>query len=116
MEATGVIHFVGSTKQVSDKFKNREFVLVVSENPQYPEYIKFEVKQDKVTLLDKFNTGQTVTVGFNLRGREYTNKTTGLVGYFNTLDAWKINAEAGGTPEYAKSVDISANDDLGLPF
>lgn len=116
MEAKGTIHFVGATKQVSDKFKNREFVLMVADNPQYPEYIKFEFKQDKVALLDKFKVGQSVAVEFNLRGREYTNKTTGVIGYFNSLDAWKINAEAGGTPEYAKPVDISGDDDSGLPF
>lgn len=114
MEAKGTIHFVGATKQVSDKFKNREFVLMVVENPQYPEFIKFEFKQDKVALLDKFKVGQTVAVEFNLRGREWKNKE-GVVQYFNTLDAWKINAEAGATPEYATPVDISANDD-SLPF
>jgi hypothetical protein len=116
MEATGKLHFVGDTKQVSDKFKNREFVLAISDNPEYIDHVKFEFKQDKVALLDKFSLGQVVTVGYNLKGREYTSKTTGVVGYFNTLDAWKINAEAGGTPEYSKAVDISGDDDLGLPF
>ncbi len=35
------------TQQISASFKKREFVVEYSENPQYPEFVKFELIQDK---------------------------------------------------------------------
>ena len=31
------------TQTIKDSFKKREFVLEYAENPQYPEYVKFEL-------------------------------------------------------------------------
>lgn len=75
--------------QVSASFKKREFVVEYSENPQYPEYLKFELIQDKCELLDKFSVDQEIDVHFNLKGRKWTDPQ-GNIKYFNTLQAWKI--------------------------
>ena len=77
--------------QVSDKFKKREFVVEVP--GQYPEVIKCELKQDKVTLLDGVPQGADVTVHFNLTGRKWTSQE-GKTSYFVTVDAWKIETDA----------------------
>lgn len=95
-ELTGKIVEISHTQQISGKFQKREFVLEHAENPQYPEYIKFEFVQDKCDLLDKFAAGQQVEVMFNLKGRRWTD-AKGEVKYFNTLQAWKINAAGQAT-------------------
>jgi single-stranded DNA-binding protein len=85
--------------QVSEKFRKREFVVEYVENPQYPEFIKFECVQDKCELLDRVAPGQQVEVSFNLRGRSYVNPQ-GQKSYFNSLQAWRIlpAADSGYTP------------------
>lgn len=72
-------------------FKKREFVVEYAENPQYPEFIKFELIQDKCEQLDGFNVGQELDIAFNLKGRKWTNPK-GEVVYFNSLQAWRIGA------------------------
>ena len=95
MEIKGKITEIFPTQEVSGSFKKREFVLEFAENPQYPEFIKLEMIQDKCSLLDGFQVGNEVSVAFNLKGRKW-NDPKGGVKYFNTLQAWKIqNASAG---------------------
>lgn len=120
MEIKGHVHEVGQTTQVSDTFKKRDLVVIVAENPQYPEYISFQAVQDKVNLFDNLSVGQEVEVSFNLRGRPWTNKE-GVTTYFNTLQAWKVTAgvqTATISQPMPAPVDISggADDDDGLPF
>jgi single-strand DNA-binding protein len=92
MDVTGVIKRISETETVSDKFKKREFVLM-DNSSQYPQFISFQLTQDKCNLLDNFSEGETIKVHFNLRGREFTTKQ-GEIKYFNTLEAWRI--EKGG--------------------
>jgi len=89
----GEVKVINDTKQVSDKFKLREFV-VTDNSGQYPQTIQFQASQDKTELLDSIQVGQQVEVFFNLRGREWTNND-GIVKVFNTLDAWKIEVQSG---------------------
>lgn len=88
----GKVKVIKETKQVSDKFKLREFV--VTTEGDYPQVINFQASQDKTELLDSIQVGQQVEVFFNLRGREWTNPQN-EVKVFNTLDAWKIEVQAG---------------------
>jgi hypothetical protein len=106
----GVIKVIRQTQQVSEKFSKREFVVTDISDDKYPQDIMFELKQDKVTFLDNFGKGQEVEVSFNLKGREWTSPQ-GEVKYFNTLDAFKIEA-IGGSPV---AIDMSS-DDEDLPF
>lgn len=125
MQISGFVHEVGATQQVSDSFKKRDLIVVVSENPQYPEYIKVEATQDKVALFDGLNPGDGVTVDFNLRGRPWTNKE-GVTSYFNSLVAWKLAKTGVNTPSASPSTNqpavniaedaASAPDDDDLPF
>src|SRR5690554_2375317 len=80
------------TTRVSDKFQKREFAVEYAENPSYPEYLKFELIQDKCGLLDQYKVGQQIHIHFNLKGRKWTDPQ-GSVKYFNTLQAWKITAD-----------------------
>ena len=123
MEITGKIKLKGNMQQVSEKFKKREFVLT-DDSSQYPQFIQFELTQDKCALLHKFNEGDEVKVLFNLRGREWTNKE-GQVKYFNSLQAWKMEKtgsnSAGNMPdsfseEPPASFSSNANEPDDLPF
>lgn len=91
-EVRGKIKFIGTTQQVSDKFSKREVVVTTDE--QYPQHISIEFNQDKCSVLDKYSVGNDVTVGINLRGREYTNPNTGEVKYFNSIQGWNIKNNA----------------------
>lgn len=84
METTGTLAVKFDSQTVSEKFKKRDFVVEVTEG-NYTQKILFQLTQSKVDLLDNFEEGQTITVKFNLKGKEYNGK------YYNTLEAWKIN-------------------------
>ena len=117
MQLTGIIKVKKDEQAVSDKFRKRDFVLT-DNSSQYPQHISFQATQDRCSLLDGVNVGDTVTVHFNLRGREWTSPQ-GEIKYFNTLEAWKIDRTApGSTPsqpaEYAENIPAQDKDDL--PF
>ena len=98
MEVKGKIVEILKTQQVTDTFKKREFVLEFAENPQYPEFVKFEMIQDKCSLLDNYQVGNEVTISFNLKGRKW-NDPKGGVKYFNTLQAWRVQSGAAENPQ-----------------
>ncbi|MGW8123872.1 DUF3127 domain-containing protein [Roseivirga echinicomitans] len=114
MELKAKLLEIFPTQQVSGSFKKREFVVEFAENPQYPEYVKFEAIQDKCDLLDSFKPNQMVNVSFNLKGRKWTD-AQGQVKYFNSLQAWKITPESAGqnAPKASGNTPppLSANDE-----
>ena len=123
MKITGKIHEILELKEIKEGFQKREFIVEYAENPQYPEYLKFETIQEKCAQLDKISVGQEIDVLFNLRGREWTNPQGEKV-YFNSLQAWKIDpvgdaAETGqqgeaNPPDMKDLTSFDESDDL--PF
>lgn len=71
-------------------FRKREFVVEFAENPEYPEFVKFELIQDKCDDLDAYEIGAMITIAFNLKGRLWTNPKGEKV-YFNALQAWRLS-------------------------
>ena len=116
---------ISETQQVSDSFRKREFVVEYAENPQYPEYIKFETIQSNCDQLDQVKIGENVNIQFNLKGRRWTDPQ-GNVKYFNSLQAWRIESVGGGainTPSPAETsgssddlAGMSFSEDDDLPF
>lgn len=88
-EVNGVIKFIGDIQQISEKFKKRE--IVIKTNEDYSQDLLFELVQANCELLDNLVIGQTVNAAFNLRGKEYQKKDGSGLGYFNSLQIWKIN-------------------------
>ena len=82
MEIKGKVHEVAPTVQVTESLKKRELILEYIENPQYPEYLKFEAIQDRCNLLDNVKVGDDVEVFFNLKGRPWTDKTGKIDQFF----------------------------------
>lgn len=88
--AEGKIEKIFDTEQKSQSFQAREFVIEV-EDGQYPQMVKFQLVQDKCSLIDDYNEGDTVEVEFDLRGREWQGR------YFTNLQAWRISASSGSS-------------------
>lgn len=100
IETTGKLHAIFETKQVSERFTKREFVVELADNPKYPQAVLFQLTGDRCAQLDGFQVGDEVRVEFSLRGREWRSPS-GEVKYFNSLDVWKLEparagARAGG--------------------
>lgn len=85
----GRIVVIGDIQHISATFQKREFVVEVPDsNPQYTDLISLEFIKDKCSILDQYQIGQEVEVGFNLKGRKWDGPKG--TRYFNTLQAWMI--------------------------
>jgi hypothetical protein len=89
IEAIGKLHTIYETKQVSERFSKREFVVELADNPKYPQTVLFQLTGDRCSQLDGMSVGDQVRIEFSLRGREWRSPS-GEVKYFNSLDVWKI--------------------------
>ena len=109
MEVQGKIKVLGETQTFGAKgFRKRDVVVTTEE--QYPQDILIEFVQDKCDILNKYAVGQSVKIGVNLRGREWTNPQ-GEVKYFNSIQGWRIDAES-----KAEVVAEVEQDNGDLPF
>ena len=112
MELTGKVKHVSKTETVGNSgFQKRLIAIETSE--KYPQVIGVEFVQDKTTLLDNINIDDDVTIGINLRGREWQSPQ-GETKYFNTISGWRIavNKPAAIAAEAATQTPESD----GLPF
>ena len=64
--------------------------------------------------MDKFEVGQEVEVSFNMRGRKWTSPQ-GEDKYFNSLDAWRVDAVANEESAQPKVADKEEVED-DMPF
>ena len=94
MEISGKIHQINDAQQVTERFRKREFVLELAENPRYPQFVQFQLTGDRCEKIDGLEVGDEVRVEFSLRGREWKSPS-GDVKYFNSLDVWNIDPTGG---------------------
>ena len=124
-ELTGKIFEIYPTQQKTEKFKSREFVIETSKavgDRVITDYVKFQSTGDKCDLLNRYKTGDTVTIHFNIRGNRW--EKDGKVSYFTNLDAWRIEgSQVTNTPynniteeQFNKTGDFNEDDAFGLPF
>lgn len=120
LEIQGKLVDVFDTVQITDKFKKREFVIETEERT-YLQYVKFQLNQDKCSIIDDFKLGDELKVAFNLSGKPYTRKT-GEKDYITNIVAWKIDKVGSNTATITASdapvfnmdsLEASADD---LPF
>lgn len=98
-DISGKLHKVFTVEEKSGSFRTRDIVLEVQDG-NYMQYVKFQLTQDRCSIVDNFREGDEVRVHFNLRGREWQGK------YFTNLDAWRIEAStnvASGTMNQSSS-------------
>ena len=116
MEIKGQIYKVGTTQQVTDKFKKREVILITEQTSQYPQHIKVQFSQDKCDLADSLQSGQDVTFQCNLRGKLYTDKQGNENAIMN-LEVWKVEALLPAVGNSAPAVNGQTTDVADdLPF
>jgi hypothetical protein len=113
MEITAKIHEIFETQNIKDSFRKREFIAEYAENENYPQYIKFELIQEKCDELNDYKHGDEVLIHFNLRGKPWTNKQGEKI-YFNSLQVWKLE-KLSETTDDVKSDEQELPDD-DLPF
>ena len=90
MELLGKIKLIGDIKTYGDNgFRKRELVLTTEE--QYPQHILIEFIQNNCELLDNYSIGQTVSIGINIRGRDWESPDQGIK-YFNSIQGWRIES------------------------
>jgi hypothetical protein len=111
-EITGFLHHAEPTKQLSETFKKREFVLEVQDG-NYTQFPKLQLIQNNCVLLDGVNINEEIRVFFNIQGKPYTNKENVTL-YFTNLTAWKIELTATATPPQMSSREetLAAIDNL----
>jgi hypothetical protein len=66
------------------EYRSRNFMLNISSNPSYPNYAQFQLEGDKCSIVSQIKQGETIEVGFGLKGRKYT-KQTGEASFYQTL-------------------------------
>ena len=117
----GKLYEVFEEQQVSEKFKKREFVLEIPDG-SYTQYVKFQLTQDKCSLLNQYKQGDEVKVTFNLTGKPFVKN--GSTMYFTNLQAWRIESASNnagapaGAPAFSEPAPsfYSSDADNDLPF
>ena len=121
-EIEGKLHKKFETENKTATFQAREFVILISED-NYPQYIKFQLTQDRCALIDDYEEGKPIKVHFDLRGREWNDK------YFTNLNAWRLEKveaekvedqsnepELPVEPDFSDSAELQKEDFDDLPF
>jgi len=97
-DITGKLILKNETIQRTESFKTREFVIETNEDINgriINNYVKFQVVQDRTSLLDRYNLGDMMKVHFNIRGTKW--EKNGQTNYITNLDAWRIEQDLGAT-------------------
>lgn len=107
-EIEGKLHRKFDVENKTQSFQAREFVLEVPDG-NYPQFVKFQLTQDRCALLDNYKEGEIMKVHFELRGREWQGK------YFTNLSAWRLektsNSMAAAEPPPPASHDFPTASD-----
>jgi hypothetical protein len=123
-DVTGKLVAKFDVVQRTETFRTREFVIETTEDiggRSINNYIKFQSIQDRTSLVDRFNIGDTIKVHFNIKGTKW--EKNGNVNYITNLDAWRIeqtsmntssNTEMPPPPAYNDIPQGGDSDDL--PF
>lgn len=115
-QVTGRIIEIGQTVQIPSKtggnsFTKREFVLdatthdpYTGERSEYENILPLEFSGDKCTELDRFISGDVVTVSFVLQGRSWTNQD-GELKRMASIRCYKIEAR-GHAPQSTQPASV----------
>ena len=90
-ELTGKLIAKYEIIQRKETFKTREFVVEKTDDingKTITNYVKFQCVQDRTTMPDRFNLGDTVKVLFNIKGSKWNKE--GKDNYITNLDAWRM--------------------------
>jgi len=116
MDITVKIKRVEPIENVTEKFKKRRIIVDYEKNPNYPNVLEFTLTQKNVNLADALNPGDEVKLFYDLKGKEFVDKT-GVTRVFNTLEVWRLEV-AKKSIDYIEPVSsVSKEEDDGeMPF
>jgi len=97
-------------------FTKRELHLAILEDTDYPQTLSFEFGGKSKDAVIGTKENDTVTVFFNLAGREWADPKTNTIKVFNTLRAWKVQIDSAAPTAPAPMRNPQADDDNSLPF
>lgn len=117
--------FLGAGKiQESEKgYKSRVFWISLSDDPSRPNPCEFQLKSDKVSLVNDFKIGDTIEAAFRLNGFKW--EKDGRQGVMTRLDVFRIvkiertRIQADPTqeePEGGFTLKTAENQTEDLPF
>ena len=115
MNIKGKLVEIFDTVQITETFKKREFIIQDNKNPEYPEFVKVELIQDKISLLDNLKVGDEINVLINIKGRKWEDKE-GNIKYFNSIQGWKIETENEDINQENSEDEINQDPEEDLPF
>ena len=95
-------------KKVSRQVKITKDMLIGDILEKYPQSVPLEFVQDKIELLEGINEGDTVTVSYNLRGREWNGK------YYVNVQGWRLEKTGSAPAPVVENDPVEADDNL--PF
>ena len=105
-EITGTVKLVEEKQTFGSGFEKQEFIVTTED--KYPQDVKLEATKEKCELVAALGVGDSVTVSFNIRGREYKGR------YFVNLQAWRI--ETLSESHNNASEDTSEDLEEDVPF
>ncbi len=114
-ELEGNVIVKSDVVEINASFKKREFVIEVinEQNQDWNDFIKFQLTQDRCSLLDPIRVGDKIKATFNVRGRKW--EKDGKVNYFSNLEAWRIEKIETAPIESAPD-NLPDGPDEELPF
>ena len=108
MEITGNIKQINEIESGTSKAGNEwtKRTLIVTTNEKYPQDISIDFLGDNTKQLEKYVVDNPVTVGINIRGREYNGK------YYNSIIGWKLSSTVGSV----NNAEQNPAREVDLPF
>jgi len=110
----------GKLKKIQNVETYNEFRkqgVIIETEEKYPQLILVEFQNKNIDNLAKFKEGQNVTIGINIRGKEWLSPK-GETKYFNTIVGWQIKASENAKPYVNDTpVNVTAEEEIDdLPF
>jgi len=124
---SGVLHERLPDVTFSSGGRKAEFVIETlkpgKDGKEWRDFIKFEVIEKFITILNNLDVGDKITVEFSVGGRRWKPEDADEYKYFTTLKAWGITDIVKASGERVEtSTDIVGTSDLNpeehddLPF
>lgn len=117
LETKGKLVVKNEVEIISDKFRKKEFIIEKSETvgvSTFTDFIKFQLINDRVNLIDTIQIGDEVSVSFNLRGRKW--EKDGKVSYFTNLEAWRLEKVENSEQPPVDNMAPPLTEEDDLPF
>jgi hypothetical protein len=109
----GILKVKYDEVQLTEKFKKREFVIQLASTSYNgsSEYLKFSLIMDSCSMIDSFSEGDSITVSYEVKAREWINPENETV-YINDVKALSIKENVEPT---VTNIDMSG-EGQDLPF